>query len=202
MTRNRRLTSSEGRTHLATLQPKRYLAIVNVLPDYLRPGLDLVIVGINPGVRSAAAGRHYAGPGNHFWPLLRESGLVTETLVPADDARVLEWSIGLTNMVDRASPSITDLSLEELRAGAVALRGKLVKFAPRFVCFNGKRIYEVFAGHPIAFGLQPETIGPSRVYVMPSTSARAAAYQRADKLRFFLELRQLVRETRAEAVAS
>ena len=75
---------------------------VKPLPDYLRQGLDLVFVGINPGTRSAAAGHHYAGPGNHFWPLLYESGLVTEPLTFRDDARVLEWNIGLTNIVDRA----------------------------------------------------------------------------------------------------
>ena len=187
---------------------------MSVLPDYLRPGLDLVIVGINPGTRSAAAGHHYAGPGNHFWPLLYESGLVGEPLTNADDARVIEWGIGLTNMVARESPSITDLSLEEMRAGAAVLRKKLLRYAPRVVCFNGKRIYEVFAGHRCAFGLQPAPIeyrsegssflvpGSSAVYVMPSTSARTAAYQRADKLKFFRELNGLVRARRREAVAS
>ena len=119
------------------------------IPDYLRPDLDLVFVGINPGTTSAAAGHHYAGPGNHFWPLLYESGLVSEPLTYEDDARVLEWGIGLTNMVDRASPSITDLSLDELRAGAAVLRAKLLRYGPRVVCFNGKRIYEVFAGHAV-----------------------------------------------------
>ena len=106
---------------------------------------------------------------------------------------MLEWSIGLTNMVSRASPSISDLSLEEMRAGARVLRRKLLRYAPRVVCFNGKRIYEVFAGHACDLGLQAERIGASQVYVMPSTSARAAAYQRADKLKFFVELRKLVR---------
>ena len=165
---------------------------MTALQDYLRPGLDLVFVGINPGTRSAAAGRHYAGPGNHFWPLLYESALVSERLTHDEDERVLEWGIGLTNMVERASPSITDLSLAELRAGAVVLREKLVKYAPRVVCFNGKRIYDVFAGHAARFGLQPELLEASRMFVMPSTSARAAAYQRADKLRFFLDLHAVV----------
>ena len=172
------------------------------LPDYLRSDLDLVIVGINPGTKSAATGHHYAGPGNHFWPLLRESGLVSEPLAYADDARVLEWNIGLTNMVDRASPSISDLSLDELRAGAKTLARKLVRCRPRVVCFNGKRIYQVFSGKPCAFGRQPSRIGDAVVYVMPSTSARTASYQRADKLRFFIELRDLVETVRAQAVAS
>jgi TDG/mug DNA glycosylase family protein len=168
-----------------------YLALV--LPDYLRPGLDLIFVGINPGIKSESTGHHYAGPGNHFWPLLHESGLVPGALSYLDDARILEWNIGLTNMVDRASPSMSDLSLAELRAGAVGLRRKLERLRPGIVCFNGKRIYEVFIGHPCALGLQPERVAGAHVFVMPSTSARAAAYQRADKLKFFVELRRLVR---------
>ena len=170
------------------------------LPDYLRPGLDLVVVGINPSMKSAAAGHHYAGSGNHFWPLLHACGLVDEPLTHAQDARVLEWNIGLTNMVDRASPSVRDLSPDELRAGAAVLRRKLLRCAPRVVCFNGKRIYEVFAGRPCVFGVQPERIGASAVFVMPSTSARTAAYQRADKLRFFRALRATVNAARRQEV--
>jgi len=166
---------------------------VNALPDYLRPGLKLVIVGINPGLRSAAAGHHYAGPGNHFWPLLYESRIVDEPLTFAQDARVLEWGVGLTNMVARPSASISNLSLEELRSAAQVLRGKLLRDAPRVVCFNGKRIYEVYASRACEFGAQPEALGVSRVYVMPSTSARTAAYQRADKLAHFRALARLVR---------
>jgi TDG/mug DNA glycosylase family protein len=175
---------------------------VSTLPDFLSPDLDLVFVGINPGTKSAATGHHYAGPGNHFWPLLYESGLVSELLTYEQDERVLEWGIGLTNMVARSSPSIRDLSLDELRTGARLLRRKLLRYAPGIVCFNGKRIYEVFAGHACAFGVQPEPIGPSLVYVMPSTSARTASYQRAAKLTFFVELRKLVRARRRQAVAS
>ncbi len=172
------------------------------LPDYLRPGLDLVVAGINPGTKSAASGHHYAGPGNHFWPLLYECGLVDAPLTWAQDARILEWNIGLTNMVERASPSVSDLSLDELRAGAAVLRRKLLRYAPRVVCFNGKRIYEVFAGHRCEYGAQPERIGAAAVFVMPSTSARTAAYQRADKLRFFRELRRVVDAARLQEAAS
>ena len=175
------------------------MSVVRTLPDYLRNGLDLVFVGINPGTKSAATGRHYAGPGNHFWPLLFESGLISEPLTYRDDARVLEWNIGLTNMVARSSPSLTDLTLAELRAGAKTLRGKLATCRPRIVCFNSKRIYEVFAGHACEFGSQPERIDGTRVYVMPSTSARTAAYQRADKLRFFQDLARMVGRERKVA---
>jgi TDG/mug DNA glycosylase family protein len=172
------------------------------LTDYLRPNLDLVIVGINPGTRSWAEGRHYAGPGNHFWPLLYESGLVSEPLTYTEDQRVLEWNVGLTNMVERASPSVSDLSLDEMRAGAAKLRRKMERFRPRVVCFNGKRIFEVYCGQQCAFGIQPEPIAGATVFVMPSTSARTASYQRADKLKFFQELRHVVERARTEKVAS
>ncbi len=172
------------------------------LPDYLRASLDLVFVGINPGLKSAAAGHHYAGPGNHFWPLLFESGLVTERLTPADDARVLEWNIGLTNIVDRPSRSASDLTTDELLAGAKALRTKLMRYQPRIACLNGKRIYETFAGHPCSFGLQDERVAETAFFVMPSTSARTAAYQRADKLAWFRELKSLVDTARAQATIS
>jgi len=162
------------------------------LPDYLRPGLDVVFVGINPGLASAAAGHHYAGRTNHFWPLLHETGFVPEPLTYQDDARTLEFGIGLTNLVDRPSRGIDDLSKAELAAGARRLREKLRRARPRVVCFNGKAIAEAFLERRCALGLQPERWESIPVYVMPSTSARAASYQRADKLRFFRELKRLV----------
>ena len=171
----------------------------NPLPDILRPGLDVVFVGINPGLASAAKGHHYAGPGNHFWPLLREAGFVPEAFGYEDDARVLEHNIGLTNLVARPSRGLAGLSREELRAGAARLRDTLREIRPRVVCFNGKAIYEAFAGRRCAFGLQEERLPAGRrgaagivAVVTPSPSARTAAYQRDDKLRFFPELQRSV----------
>jgi TDG/mug DNA glycosylase family protein len=178
------------------------LSSVQVLPDYLRPGLNIVFVGINPGLKSAATGHHYAGPGNAFWPLLYESGLIPQPLTYEHDARVLEWRIGLTNIVHRPSRSISDLSLGELREGARSLRRKLLRVQPRIVCFNGKRIFEVFAARTCEFGIQPDRLGSSLLYVMPSTSARTAAYQRGDKLRYFNELADLVATLDRDQVAS
>ena len=37
------------------------------LPDYLKPGLDIVFIGINPSMFAAYTGKYYDGPGNHFW---------------------------------------------------------------------------------------------------------------------------------------
>ncbi len=165
------------------------------LPDILQPGLDVVFVGINPGLASAAKGHHYAGPGNHFWPLLYEARFVPQRLSYEDDRRVLDYGIGLTNLVGRPSRGSGDLSREEMAAGAERLREKLRRYRPRVVCFNGKTIYQAFAGRRCEFGVQQERAEGALAYVMPSTSARTAAYQRADKLRFFRSLKRIVDRT-------
>jgi TDG/mug DNA glycosylase family protein len=162
------------------------------LPDYLQPGLDLVFVGINPGRHSAREGHHYAGPGNHFWPLLYEAGLIPDPMTYKDDARVPNFGIGLTNIVARPTRGIEELTLAEMQAGARRLRAKLRRFAPAVVCFNGKQIYEVFTGRRCVLGEQADAAEGAKVFVMPSTSPRTASYQRADKLRFFQQLRRLV----------
>jgi mismatch-specific thymine-DNA glycosylase len=165
------------------------------VPDHLRHGLKLVIVGINPGLRSGATGHHYAYPGNHFWPLLYESGLVPERITYADDARVLEYGIGLTNLCDRTTHEASELTREELEAGAAALRRKLLEYRPRAVCFNGMGIYEAFSGRKkVALGLQQETLAGILLYVVPSSSGRTAAYQREVKLDYYRRLKRLLDE--------
>lgn len=165
------------------------------VPDYLRAGLKLVIVGINPGNRSGAAGRHYAWPGNHFWPLLYEAGIIPEKVTFADDHRVLDWDIGLTNLVDRTTRGVEDLTRAEMAEGAEVLRGKLLRYRPLAVCFNGKSIYEVFSGRKkVAFGLQQETLEGMLLYVVPSSSARTAAYQRDAKAAYWRDLKRIIDE--------
>jgi TDG/mug DNA glycosylase family protein len=169
------------------------------LPDYLRSGLDVVFVGINPRRWSAERGHHYAGPGNHFWPLLYKAGFVDRPVTYEDDARMPEHGIGLTNVVDRTTRAASELTREELRAGAEALRRRLRRYRPRIVAFNGKLIYEAFAGHGCDFGVQPERAEGAVAFVMPSTSPRGATYQLADKLRFFRELKRIVDRERRDA---
>jgi TDG/mug DNA glycosylase family protein len=174
------------------------------VPDYLRPGLKLVIVGINPGLRSGATGRHYAYAGNHFWPLLYDSGLLPQRLTYESDHRALDFDIGLTNLCDRTTREANDLTREELAAGAETLRAKLLACAPRIVCFNGMGIYDAFRANwdaavlcngkrrKITPGLQPERLGETRMFVVPSSSGRTAAYPRQVKLDYYRQLKRLV----------
>jgi TDG/mug DNA glycosylase family protein len=163
------------------------------LPDYLRPHLRLVFVGFNPGTRSAALGHYYAGRGNLFWPLLYESRLIPEPLTYADDARILEFGIGLTDLVKRSTPSSADLSTAEACTGVGPLQHKLLTFAPRVVCFNGIGVYAWYSRRQaIALGRQDTPIGQTQVFVIPSTSARNGHFSRAAKARAFQALADVV----------
>jgi len=110
------------------------------LPDYLQPGLKVVFVGFNPGERSARIGHYYAGRGNQFWNLLYESGLVRQRLRPEDDHRILEFGLGLTDVVKRWSRSSSSLRAIDYKKGIPAVderaewqvdpRGKAQVFPP------------------------------------------------------------------------
>src|SRR5262252_8458262 len=79
------------------------------LKDRIRPGLRVLFVGINPGVRSALTGHHFAGYSNRFWKLLNDSGLTPERVTYEDDVRLPDWQLGITNLIARPSPGIDDL---------------------------------------------------------------------------------------------
>ena len=122
-------------------------------PIISNSSLDLVFVGFNPGKRSPIVGHYYAGRGNTFWPLLYESGLLPEVLTFTEDYRLPEFGIGLADLVKRPSRSSGDLSRAETRAGAVTLTEKLLTYAPRVVCFNGKGVYAWYGNRPtVALG--------------------------------------------------
>ncbi|KAK7861659.1 hypothetical protein R5R35_006572 [Gryllus longicercus] len=164
------------------------------LPDHLALNLDIVIIGINPGLFAAYKGHHYAGPGNHFWKCLYLSGLTPEPMTADDDYKLLQVGIGFTNMVARATKGSADLTRKEIKEGSQILLEKLQKFKPKIAVFNGKLIFEVFSGKKdFSFGRQPDFVDGTNTYmwVMPSSSARCAQLPRAaDKVPFYAALKK------------
>jgi mismatch-specific thymine-DNA glycosylase len=157
------------------------------LPDYLRRGMRLLVVGCNPGDRSARVGHYYAGRGNQFWPLLYEGGIVPELLDSKADNRVIEFGIGLTDLVKRPTRGIEELERHEFAEGRIVLASKIEEFAPRVVAFNGKFAYEKFAQRTCKLGLQKEKLYGAQVFVLPSTSGQNAIGNGV-KRRYFKQL--------------
>lgn len=164
------------------------------LPDHLAANLDIIIIGINPGLFAAYKGHHYAGPGNHFWKCLYLSGLTKEQMTADEDYKLLQSGIGFTNMVQRPTKGSADLTRKEIKEGSQILLEKLRKFRPKIAVFNGKLIYEVFSGKKdFHFGRQPDCIEGTNthMWVMPSSSARCAQLPRAaDKVPFYAGLKK------------
>jgi mismatch-specific thymine-DNA glycosylase len=166
---------------------------MRTLPDYLRKGMKLIIVGCNPGERSARVGHYYAGRGNQFWPLLYESGVVPEMLSYNDDKRLVEFGVGLTDLVKRPTKGMEEIERQEFAEGRVLLAQKLEELKPRVVAFNGKSVYERFSGRTCKLGLQKETLYGARIFVLPSTSGQNAGSERGVKMRYFKKLAVLLK---------
>ena len=163
------------------------------LRDRIRPGVRVLFVGINPGVRSALTVHHFAGFSNRFWKLLYESGLVPEPIGFRDDDRLPEWGFGITNIVPRATPGIDTLEKQEYIDGRVRLRRKVLRYRPTVVAAVGVTVFRALFPErrgPLTLGRQPERIGDSAVFVLPNPSGRNANYSYKEMLAAFSLLRK------------
>ena len=147
-----------------------------VLPDVLRPGLTVVFCGTAAGAQSARAGAYYAGQGNKFWRTLHQIGLTPRQLDPHEFPTLPDYGIGLTDIAKTYSGA--DSGLRRSHFDAAGLRAKIEHVAPRAFAFNGKRSASAFYGSSaaIAYGQQPEPIGATMVFVLPSTSGAASGF--------------------------
>jgi TDG/mug DNA glycosylase family protein len=173
------------------MSPKR-------LKDVIAQRPRLLLVGINPGLRSGTVGHHFAGNGNPFWRLLHASGLTPVLLTYEEDHRLAEWGISLTNICPRTTRTAAELTRAELQRGRVALAKKIAAWRPGVVAFVGVTVYRTFFAvtDGPGPGPKPETIGPSRVFVVPNPSGLNASFPGfAHKLPWFEELRRFVDRT-------
>jgi TDG/mug DNA glycosylase family protein len=178
--------------------------ISGVLPplrDRIKPGVRVLFVGINPGVRSALTGHHFAGFSNRFWKLLFEAKLVPEPITFTDDDRLPEWGYGITNIVPRPTPGIDTLDPAEYVAGRLKLRAKIRRYKPAVVALVGVTVYRAMFPErkgAVSLGLQAERIGESAMFALPNPSGRNANYSYAEMLAAFRKLRRYTAQTATE----
>ncbi len=148
------------------------------IPDLVAPGLLVLFAGINPSLYSAAAGYHFARPGNRFWPALHRSGFTDRQLQPAEQHLLLGVGLGVTNVVARATARADELDTEELRAGGAVLAARAAELGVSWLAVLGVTAYRAAFGQPRAtVGPQPELPGRLRVWVLPNPSGLNASYQ-------------------------
>lgn len=163
------------------------------LRDRIQPGVRVLFVGINPGIRSSQTGHHFAGFSNRFWTLLFESGLVSERITFEDDDRLPEFGFGITNIVPRPTPGIDTILPPEYVAGRVKLRRKILRFKPAIVAMVGVTVYRAMFPErkgPVTLGPQSERIGETKIFVLPNPSGRNANFSYLEMLSAFRRLKR------------
>lgn len=161
------------------------------LPDRLGSRPRILFVGINPSLRSAEVGHHFASPGNPFWRLLHAARLISTALTYRDDTRLPSLGLALTNIVPRPTRAAAELTRAEYAAGRARLARSIARVKPRTVAFVGVTVYRAFFGRAATAGpgAKPQRIGAARVFVLPNPSGLNAAYPGfRDKLVWFKRL--------------
>lgn len=171
------------------------------LPDYLATGLDLVFVGLNPGLTSVRQGRYFASPRNRFWKAANAAGIFNPPLDASTDDEALDQGIGFTDVVKRPSSGASDLRAADFREWAPVLRDKLTKYAPVVVCFHGSVAYRNYLkyaeGVELApdLGPQEQPIGSSKVFLVPNPSPANAVYSMGDLVDWYSRLKDFLTAT-------
>ena len=145
-----------------------------ILPDVITHRLRVLFCGSAAGTKSALLGAYFAGPGNRFWPTLHEIGLTPRILRPIEFRCSLIYGLGLTDLAKNTFGP--DSSLGAKAYDSTRLRGTVEKFFPSVLAFNGKTPARAFLEHPVRYGLQPEQINDTNIFVLPSTSGAARRY--------------------------
>lgn len=154
-------------------------------------GLRVLFCGINPGLWSAATGRHFARPGNRFWPVLHRSGFTPRRLAPHEETVLLSYGLGITNVVPRASARADALRREEYVAGGRELERKVRARRPAWLAVVGVTAYrEAFGERRAGVGPQERAMGGTRIWVLPNPSGLNAHWQPAAMAEEYGRLRE------------
>ena len=169
-------------------------AVGGTTRDVLDDRVRVLFCGINPSLTSAVTGRHFARPGNRFWPALFDGGFTPRLLRPDEDHELPAYGCGITNLAPRATRRADELTADELRDGAEELTAKVDAHGVRVVAFLGITAYRTAFDEPKAtIGREERRLGELRggaaVWVLPNPSGLNAHYQRPDFARLFGELR-------------
>ncbi|WP_424640574.1 G/U mismatch-specific DNA glycosylase [Embleya sp. AB8] len=160
------------------------------IPDVLAPNLRVLFCGINPGLWSGATGRHFARPGNRFWPALYAAGFTPRLFRPDEQDELTALGLGITNVVARTTARADELTRDEYRAGGAALTARVREYRPAWLAVLGIGAYRTGFGRPKAVvGRQPETIDDTRIWVLPNPSGLNAHWTATTLAEAFTTLR-------------
>ena len=137
--------------------------------------------------------QHFGRPGNRFWSTIHKAGFTPRLFHPSEQYELLKLGYGITNVVARATAAADELTPSELVEGGKILEKKVRKYTPRYLAVVGIGAYRTAFARPKAkMGLQDETIGTTKIWVLPNPSGLNANYKPAELVDVFRELREAV----------
>jgi TDG/mug DNA glycosylase family protein len=149
---------------------------MEVLLDIVGADPVIVFCGLAGAESTKTRDRYYASPGNNFWECLHLSGITPRRLRPEEDQTVVQYGVGLTDLVGHWD--------QESNRGWVEIErlvSAVERWEPAFLAFTAKGTAAHAAralGHRApGLGMAPWGIGRSEVFVLPGTSG---ANQRKD----------------------
>ena len=166
------------------------MSVTPGLPDILAPNLRVVFCGINPGLKSAVLGHHFAGRGNPFWKTIHLAGFTREVIAPENGELILAYRCGLTTAVERPTSRAEELSRDEFERAASGLSAKIARYSPGYVAFLGKPAFSaIFGKKLVSWGKQDVLLGGSKTWVLPNPSGLNRSFSLDQLVRAYSELR-------------
>jgi TDG/mug DNA glycosylase family protein len=172
---------------------RKLIESTNAIPglrDILAPNLCVVFCGINPGLRSAVLGYHFAGRGNRFWKTIHLAGFTREQITPENGELVLTYRFGITSAVERPTSRADELTRDEFERAASGLSAKITRYSPKYVAFLGKPAFSAIFGRKlVSWGKQDALLGGSKTWVLPNPSGLNRSFRSDQLVRAYTELR-------------
>ncbi|AQQ53397.1 G/U mismatch-specific DNA glycosylase [Planococcus lenghuensis] len=161
--------------------------------DHIKKGLKILFVGFNPSIRSSETGHHYAGPNNRFWTILYEAGLTPRKLKPEEDAELLSFGYGSTNIVSRPTKEAAEITKAEYEEGTMELQKKILEYKPKVVCFVGKGVYKEYTKkHDVQWGEQQAPLMPGVAEFVAPSSSGLVRMKLEDVVAIYKDLNRLI----------
>jgi TDG/mug DNA glycosylase family protein len=155
-----------------------------------KPG-GIVLVGINPALRSVEVGHYYQGAmGQRLWGRLCSAGLLDDEDHDWEDQAFEAAGNGLTDIVKRPSASAEGISSDEYAAGARRLARNLERWQPGLVLFAFRPPAERLVGRNVRPGVGPSLDGvPTFLMAGPYAASVAANANVKDLKRFVRKIK-------------
>ncbi|MCW1962061.1 G/U mismatch-specific DNA glycosylase [Chryseobacterium viscerum] len=165
-----------------------------MLTDIIAVHLNVIFCGINPGLKSSNDGHHFSGKSNRFWKVLHQSGFTPYEIEAVNDTSILDYGLGLTTAVARATSRADELSKDEFDDALDTFKIKITAYQPQYVAFLGKAAYKAFSKKKeILWGLQEEDFCGAKVWVLPNTSGLNRGFSLADLVSCYSSFYQAVK---------